>query len=395
MSSVDVAVVGAGPYGLSLASRLAAQRTSFRIFGRPMETWISAMPDAMYLKSEGFASNLDEPEGRLTLEQFCRESGTPYAHLGAPVPRETFVRYGLWFKEHAVPQVEETEVLEVRQDDGGYAVRLPNDTVDARRVVVATGFGGFAYVPTQLQHLLGGGVTHTAAHSSFAPFAGTDVAVVGAGQSALETAALLREAGARPQVIVRAPALTWNGRCHGRPLWERIRWPLSPLGTGLRLWAYANWAPAYRFLPAETRVRVARETLGPAGAWWLRERVEPDLPIHLAQRLVAADREGQQIRVTLNGAGSERQLRVDHVIAGTGYRMDLDRMSFLAPELRQRLARVGGAPALSAHFESSLPGLYFVGFPAAHTFGPVMRFVCGTAVSSPRIAAHVRASRRG
>jgi cation diffusion facilitator CzcD-associated flavoprotein CzcO len=304
------------------------------------------------------------------------------------------VRYGLWFKEHAVPRVEERQVLEVRQDDGGYSVGLQGETVHARRVVVATGFSRFAYVPTELRHLLGDGVTHTAAHASFTPFAGADVAVVGAGQSALETAALLRESGANPQVIVRAPALTWNGRCDGRPLWERVRWPLSPLGTGLRLWAYANWAPVYRFLPAETRVRVARETLGPAGAWWLRDRVEPDLPIRLAQRLVAADRDGRQIRLTLNGTGSDRELRVDHVIAGTGYRIDLDRLSFLAPELRRGLARVAGAPALSAHFESSLPGLYFVGFPAANTFGPVMRFVCGTAVSSPRVAAHVRASAR-
>ena len=77
-TTTDVAIIGAGPYGLSLAAHLAAANVSVRVFGQPMQFWRTNMPEGMVLKSEGFASNLWHPDGALTLRDFCADRGLPY-----------------------------------------------------------------------------------------------------------------------------------------------------------------------------------------------------------------------------------------------------------------------------------------------------------------------------
>jgi FAD-dependent urate hydroxylase len=134
--------------------------------------------------------------------------------------------------------------------------------------------------------------------------------------------------------------------------------------------------------------------LGPAGAWWLRERIEGHVEVLAGHALASAETGEGGIRLRLDASGSERELEVDHVIAATGYRVRLDALGFLDGALRNRLTTVGGAPALSSSFESSVPGLYFVGMAAANSFGPVMRFVCGTGFAAGRASRHLAASRR-
>jgi cation diffusion facilitator CzcD-associated flavoprotein CzcO len=89
--AVDVAIVGAGPYGLSVAAHLRGAGVSYRQFGLPMHLWRDAMPRGMFLKSQGFASNLSDPERSHTLEAFCAKTGRPYASYGLPVALDTFV----------------------------------------------------------------------------------------------------------------------------------------------------------------------------------------------------------------------------------------------------------------------------------------------------------------
>jgi lysine/ornithine N-monooxygenase len=392
-TSCDVAVIGAGPYGLSIAAHLSAAKMRVRVFGSPMATWRSHMPAGMFLKSEGFASSLSDPSGRYTLRRFCLETGRPYGDIAHPVSLETFSAYGEWFRERAVGDVDEREVTRVDADPFGFLLELSDgEVVAARAVVVATGVMPFAYVPPELRDLPGSPVTHASAHASFEPFHGREVAVVGAGQSALETAVLLREQGGIPQLVVRGPLLRWNPKpADTRPLPARLRDPDAPLGRGWKLWLYSMLTPSFRHLPEDRRVRIARTTLGPAGAWWLRERLTPEIPVWMGRRIVDVQAAGGGLRLTLGANGDgPHDLRVDHVIAGTGYRVELDRLSFLSPELRAQLDRVQGAPRLSRHFESSCRGLYFAGLPAANTFGPAMRFVCGSEVAARRIAVHVR-----
>jgi thioredoxin reductase len=392
-SSCEVAIVGAGPYGLSVAAHLQGAGASTRIFGRPMGTWRSHMPAGMFLKSEGFASNLSDPSGQYTLGRFCAETGRAYGETAHPVSLETFTAYGRWFQEHAVGDVDEREVVRVDADPFGFVLELADgDLVTARSVVIASGVMPFAYVPGVLRDLPTSCVTHASQHASFAKLRGREVAVVGGGQSALESAVLLHEQGASAQLIVRAPRLRWNPMPaeRPRPLSVRLRKPDSPLGSSWKLWTYSTLTSLYRFLPEEERVRLARTTLGPAGAWWLRMRLAPEVAIWMGHRIVGAQEEEGGVRLTIANGDRRHDVRVDHVIAGTGYHVELDRLAFLASELRTRLERVRGAPRLTRHFESSVPGLYFAGLPAANTFGPAMRFVCGSETAALRIAAHAR-----
>jgi hypothetical protein len=260
--------------------------------------------------------------------------------------------------------------------------------VKAKKLVLATGFVAHRHVPGELGRLPERLVTHTSDHRDFAGFAGKTVLVVGGGQSALETAALLRESGALPRVLVRKPALAWNSRPEPwpLPLRTRIRAPIGGLGAGWRLWIYAELPQAVRLLPYERRAALGWGELGPAGGWWLRERVEGQIDVLLDHRIVAAREHEGRVELRAESAGEEVTLTVDHVVAGTGYRFSLNCLGFLDRELRSQIAAVDGAPILSPTLESSVRGIYFVGIGATPTFGPVMRFVYGTQFVAPRVA---------
>jgi cation diffusion facilitator CzcD-associated flavoprotein CzcO len=392
--SVPVAIIGAGPYGLSLSAHLSARGVEHRIVGRTMESWDEHMPGGMFLKSEGCASNIDAPQRGWSLARFCERAGVPYADARLPVPIETFRAYGRAFQRELVPHLENDRVTRLARNGDGFTLELDRGTrMVARRVVAAVGITAFAYVPPALRGLPAGAVSHTSEHADFARFRGRRVAVVGAGQSALETAALLREGGAHPELIARAGTLNWNpdpavsGYDEAARRWWQL--PPTPLGAGWRLWTYWKSMPAYPALPDRFRVRHVRRTLGPAGAWWLRPRVTGAVPLHLAQHLVEARADDGAVVLRLSEGRETRELRIDHVIAGTGYRVDVGRLGFLAPELAGAVATLDGAPVLSRRFESSVPGLYFAGLAAATTFGPAMRFVCGTSFAGPTVARHL------
>jgi thioredoxin reductase len=380
-STVDVAIVGAGPYGLSVAAHLRGAGVRFRQFGLPMKLWRENMPRGMFLKSQGFASNLSDPDGTHTLQAFCRAAGLPYADYGLPVPLDTFVAYGEWFRAQRASGLEETLVTQVSAKDGQFELSLANgDVASARQVVLAIGVEHFAYIPDQLSWLPESVCTHTSVHTDLSVFRGQQVVVVGAGQSALESAALLHESGASVQLVIRKPKVNWNGAplAPDRPLLRRLREPEAGLGSGWSTWFYSRKPSLFRRLPESTRVFRARTALGPAGASWLRERVEGQFPVLTDQAIDRAIAGPGGARLGLvTSAGAHSDLAADHVLAATGYRADLRRMAFLDPQLASQLATVANTPAVGRGYESSVPGLYVVGPAVAPTFGPVMRFVYG------------------
>ena len=136
----EIAIVGAGPYGLSIAAHLRGQGIPFRIFGRPMESWLLHMPKTMSLKSDGFASNISDPKGELTLEKFCAERGLEYAAMQMPVKLDTFTSYGLTFRERMVPELEEKFVSHIERTNDGFRLRLEDgEELTARHVILAIG----------------------------------------------------------------------------------------------------------------------------------------------------------------------------------------------------------------------------------------------------------------
>ena len=387
--TVDVAIVGAGPYGLSLAAHLRGLGVDFRIFGHPMRLWRDAMPAGMYLKSQPFASNLSDPTGAATLQAFCEATGRRYVSYGEPVSLERFTAYGAWFQETQVPGLERTLVQSVRQLGGEYELALDTgEQLRARRVVVAAGVEHFAYTPELLASLPSHLCSHASAHSDLSGFAGRDIAVIGAGQSALETAAIAGEHGAGVKVLVRKARLAWNGEPlpDSRPVWSKLREPEAALGSGWPTWFYSTRPAMFRHLPRNQRARIARTALGPAGAHWLRPRVEGKLTVLTEHRVTEAVPLAGGVQLVLRHRGRRVELVTEHVIAGTGYRPDISRLRFLARAITSRLRTLGGGPAVGGDFQSSVPGLYFIGPAVASTFGPVMRFVHGSDFAARRLA---------
>jgi FAD-dependent urate hydroxylase len=396
--AVDVAIVGAGPYGLSVAAHLRGAGVSCRQFGLPMNLWRSKMPRGMFLKSQGFASNLSDPERSHTLEAFCRKTGHPYASYGLPVPLDTFVSYGQWFADELAGGLEEILVTDIARTRRGFDLSLSDGThARARNVVLAAGVEHFARVPQRLADL-GPLCTHPSQHTDLGVFAGQRVVVVGAGQSALESAALLHESGADVHLVARAGEVKWNGQPldPARPLPQRMAEPESGLGSGWSTWFYSRHPELFRMLPERTRIYRARTALGPAGGWWLRARVEDQFPVLTGHAVASAQARDGRVDLSLRTPGGvSRELTADHVIAATGYKPDLTRLSFLDSGLRDRLTTVDGTVAVDRAYQSSVPGLYVIGPAVAPTMGPVMRFVYGSEHASTTVARRLAGASRG
>jgi thioredoxin reductase len=390
-ADTDVSIVGAGPYGLSLAAQLQHRGVAFRIFGEPMRFW-QMLGSGRYLKSYGFATNIYGP-GCHTFETYCHERSL---EASEPCAIEDFARYGIWVQQQRVPNLEPVDIVHVATQKGGpepgfVLTTARGETFRSRRLIVAVGLRYFGFLPPELSALPRQLVTHTSVLDDFSVWKDKDVCILGAGQSALESAALLREAGARPTLFARAEAIHFGGRTpiEGRPLRQRLRAPQSVLGPGLKNWALENFPTLLHRAPNAVRVPFTRSHLGPSGAWWVRDRVEGKLPIHVGASLAGARQVGARLALTFRVAGGERAFEFDHVVAGTGYTIDVDRLGFLDAELRDRLRRVDRAPALDLDFQTSVPGLYVVGPASAPSFGPLFRFVAGAAYCAPALALHL------
>jgi len=346
-----------------------------------MDSWLAHMPKGMMLKSDGFASDIYDPQGAFTLRQFCAERGIEYADTGVPVRLETFTAYGLAFKDRMVPELEDKLVASVDRLPEGFRLQLEDgETLQARTVVLAVGITHFEYVPESLAHLPAEFLSHSARHREVEPFRGRDVVVIGGGASALDLAGLLHEAGANVQLVSRRTELKFHSQPTGKPRsrWQQIRHPQSGLGPGLRSRFFADAPGAFYYLPEGLRVEVVRRSLGPSGGWFIRDKVIGKVPLHLGCTPQGAEVRNGRVHLKVQTVdNNEQEIVTGHVIAATGYKVDLERLKFLSPEIRSKIKVLHGSPVLSSGFESSVPGVYFAGVAAANSFGPVMRFAYG------------------
>jgi hypothetical protein len=380
-----ITVLGAGPYGLSAAAYLRAAGLETRVFGEPMSFWEQQMPAGMFLRSNWGASHIADPNRELTLDRFRSTCGN---HLSAPVPLERFVDYGRWFQSRAVPEVDRRKISEIETDANGFRLTVADGEVfTCRRVVIATGISTFACRPIEFEGLPASLATHSAQHRDLKTFKGRSVLVVGGGQSALECAALLHEAGADVEVLVRQDALNWVG-LHS---WLHHLGPISKM-----LYSKRDVGPAglsrivaapklFQKLPRGFQTRAAYRAIRPAGSSWLRPRLA-NIPITLGRRVASAAATTSQLKLTLD---DRTERRVDHAILATGFRVDASQYEFLSNELRTRLKTINGYPILGRGLESSIPGLHFAGRPAAWSFGPLLCFVSGTEFASTELIRHI------
>jgi FAD-dependent urate hydroxylase len=388
MKNCDVAVIGAGPYGLSTTAHLRAHSIDAFVFGEPMSFWDRQMPVGMLLRSPWAASHLSDPRGKLTLDAY-REANQK--QFSAPVPREHFVNYGLWFQRQVAPDVDRRTVTRVEKNGNFRLTLSEGEQISASRVMVAAGIALFSRRPNQLANFPDTLVSHSTEHRDFNLFKARKVAVIGGGQSGLESAALLHEAGADVEILVRAPGVIWlkqkNWLLPCPPL-ERLLYAPTDIGPAgaSQFIARPSW---FQKLPRVLQDGLFLRSVRPAGASWLRTRVEP-VKINTGLSVVSARREGNHLELTLSN-GSKRL--VDHVLLATGYRVDISRYEFLSPQLLAAISTVNGYPRLNSRFESSVPGLHFLGAPAGWSFGPLMRFIAGAEFTARTVSRGILASR--
>jgi thioredoxin reductase len=380
----QVAIVGAGPYGLAAAAHLRAAGVDVRVFGEAMEFWAKQMPEGMMVRSIWEASHISDPRRALTLDTYVKETGL---RLPRPMPLSDFIHYGRWFQQQVVPDLDPRRVRSVELHPRGFHVTLEDQqTFRAQRVVVATGIAKFSWRPPLFDGLSPELASHTSDHSRLTHFRGKSVAVIGGGQSALESAALLHELGATVEVIARQPEIRWLDqhatwlKSEANPF-RRVLYPPSDVGPPGLNWIVATPA-VFRRLPRPAREWVAYRSIRPAGSGWLVPRLRA-VPIRTSRRITSATAAGSDAVDLQLDDGSQQ--RVHHVLLATGYRVDVTRHAFLAPDLLRGLKVAEGYPELGTGLESSVRGLHFIGAPAARSFGPVNRFVSGTAYAAPAL----------
>jgi FAD-dependent urate hydroxylase len=390
MHQADVVIIGAGPHGLAAAAHLSRVGVEATVFGDPMSFWRDNMPTGMLLRSSWGASSISEYDGPLSLDSYSRTTGI---EPGVPVPVEEFVDYGLWVHKEAVPDVDQRVVTRVQRVGDGFVLTLDDETQMASpRLVVAAGIAPFAHRPNVLKKLPPELASHTGDHSDLSSFRGKEVLVIGAGQSATESAALLHEAGCRAELIMRTDHIDW---LHGET-YRNMSGPLAPLlyaptGVGpMGIARLVGFPDFFRQLPRRVQNRLAYLAVRPRAADWLMDRLS-DVPITFGNSVVGARSHGDRLTVTL----SDRTTReVDHLLFGTGYRVDIMKYPFLDPELALGTRKVGGYPVLRPGMESSVPGLHFLGAPAVWSFGPTMRFVSGSWYGAASLTAGITGTPR-
>jgi cation diffusion facilitator CzcD-associated flavoprotein CzcO len=374
-NSCEVAVIGAGPYGLSVAAHLDQAGVATRVFGEPMGFWRRNMPKGMMLRSPWHGTHISSPNRAHSLDAYASAHDVDDAKL---LPLEDFVDYGAWFQKRAVPQLDQRAVTEIDATGDGFRLTLADgETISAGRVVVATGLRNQEYRPDVFAGLPATLVSHACDHDDLGTFRGKHVAVIGRGQSACESAALLAECGAKTEIISRGD-IHWlahltDGNAPKPALWwlrEALAAP-SAVGPFPLSWLAEFPGIAHR-LPRSLREEFTQRCLKAGAAGWLKPRFA-GVAINAGRTITRACAASGRIVLDLdNGART-----FDHVLLGTGYRVDIARLGILSRELLDKIACIDGSPVLGAGFVSSVPHLHFFGSYAVRSYGPLLRFIAG------------------
>lgn len=381
LQMTELLVIGAGPYGLSVAANAQAHGIQTMVLGRPMEFWRKQMPEAMALRS-GPDWHLDA-SGVHTLEAFLEERHIAATELD-PIPLSVFVEYADWFRTKKCLDVSERMVTELRKSDRQFEAILDNgERIAARAVVAAPGVRHFAAIPGWAAEVPRDRGGHTSELVRFNDLAGARVLIVGGRQSAYEWAALIGEAGAERIDIVHR---------HRVPRFERVSWKFADAYVEETLRIRGWW----RRLPQDERDaldaqfwEVGRLTL----EWWLTPRLaRPGIHQWPGTQVIEVGPGPGPTEVSLTLSNGER-LTVDRVVFATGYKADITRVPYLHG-LLDRIATAHGFPVLDESFGTSVAGLYVTGFAATRDFGPVFGFVKGSTAAATIIVEDLLAHRR-
>jgi FAD-dependent urate hydroxylase len=379
---LDVAVVGAGPFGLSVAAHLPQRKV--RVFGEPMQTWRTRMPPDMLLRSDWEETSLSAPADRGAIDVWARATGEPRRE---PIPLQTFLRYADWFRETFVRESDPAEVINVERGGGRLRVTTATgDEVDAARIVIAVGVTPFPYAPPPFDVVMGDRITFAIESQDYSAYRGGRIVVVGGGQGGLESAALALRAGADVELVVRSKLRWFTDREPYRPRGPlrrrlyRLAYPVVGYGPPV-LNRLALHPDAFAALPSPVRRRVAKRILRAGGSPWVRSVVEGRIAVTEGVAATGVRRSGDGVDLQLSDGSSRR---ADAVIVSAGFRFALERLTFLSPSVRAAIAVQDGWPQLDRCFRTTDPDVLFIGFAAERRFGPIARFVSGSRFTAHR-----------
>lgn len=369
--ALHLLIIGAGPYGLSLAAYAAHHHLEHVVVGRPMEFWKQNMPPGMFLRSP-LEWHID-PLGVHTFARYVEVHGFDTSSL-VPLPIQMALDYFSWFQAQKGIVVAETYVQRLDHEGGTYRATLDDHSViRARNVVVATGIKYFSHTPPELAGLLPAGrFTHTSGLVEFSRLAGRRCLIIGGRQSAFEWAALLKEDRASEVHVAYR---------HETPAFSESDWAWVPELADNTV-RQPGW---FRSLPGAEQEALhhrfwteGRRKLEP----WLAGRVaRPGITLWPGSKAVQCDLlPDGGLRVSLDTGAA---LLVDHVVLATGYQVDIRRVPFLAEgNILESLRCDDGVPVLDEHFQADLPGLFFTGLAASKGFGPIFGFLLGCPASA-------------
>ena len=393
----SVLIVGAGPNGLCAAAFLCSLGVEVHIQGTTMESWVEKMPRGMILRSTKVSSSIASPSDQFSMAQYEEKTGERIDHQPSLAQ---FVRYAQWFQQNAVGGVDSTRVRSIQPRADGFAALLADGrTLLTKSVVVAPGIHPFPYAPPLFSSLPARLASHISSYQNFDEFIGKEVAIIGKGQSALESAALMHESGVKVEILTRGPYLRFIQPGKRRMLLEKFPfynklldflYPPTDLAGPPDNWAIAD-PQIYRSLPKASQDELF-SLIGPIGSHDLEARLA-DVPVTTGVEVKAASERGGKAHLDLSD-GTSRE--VDHVLLATGFRPNLNQLDFLSDDLKAAIDQEDGYPNLTLGYEStSVKGLYFLGALACKSQGPIHRFVCGTYPVSQYLTEAITGSRVG
>jgi FAD-dependent urate hydroxylase len=394
----EVVVIGAGPYGLSVAAHLQEAGVDPYVMGQPMAFWKRSMPCGMLLRSKSEASNIAAPQPDLSIAAYERATRQ---RIVDPLPIEDFIAYGEWFQKKVAPNLDMRHVQNVSRRGSVFEITLDDgDKLNAKSVVLALGIGLFSHRPDQFAGIPRVLAPHSSDINDFSQFRGKRVAVVGKGQSALEYAALLHENQVEVQILTRAPALTFRPFAWRKHLFRKLTpgplkgfsyrvFPPTDLGD-IRTARKMAHPDLFRRQSPEVQEKLLKDCAKPVGAYWLPSRLD-GVRVRTGVSVTGATLAGTGLRLALSDGATEQ---VDLLVLATGYRIDVSRYQILDSFLRSNIDTTpDGYPVLDASLQTSVSGLYMAGVVGEKALGPTLRFVTGTSNAGPRIAAHLTGKR--
>ncbi len=368
-------IIGAGPFGLSMAARAKHLGIDFTMVGKPMEFWKMNMPDGMYLRS-ACDWHLD-PENEHTIEKFLSAQNLAAAEV-EPLSKNFYLSYTEWFMEQkqitALPVY--IDHLDYINDHHYRATTNEGDIITANNVVIAIGFKYFKHIPPEFLNILPESTySHTCDFTDMKKMQGKRCLMLGGRQSAFEWTALLTEAGADTIHIShrhQSPAFIaadWSwvnllvDNMADEPGWFRNLAEKEKDSVTERLWAEGR----LKIEPwLETRVMKYNVKLWP-----------------LTQVADCKKLSNGELEVVFDNSIT---IIVDHIILATGYKVMIQHVPFLREgNVLSKLAIQNNYPVLDEHFQTNLPGLFITSMPAAQDFGPFFGFTIAVRTSAKLI----------